>query len=82
MQLDLLSLGKFELHPTSTCLLELLAAEYLHETNISIFDISLMFICSLDALKKSSKKKKTSVKKEVVGLLNKLVTVEKGQESK
>ena len=28
---------KFELHLTSTCLLELLAAEYLRETNISIF---------------------------------------------
>ena len=28
---------KFQLHLTSTCLLELLAAEYLRETNISIF---------------------------------------------
>ena len=30
-------LQKFELHLTSTCLLELLAADYLHETNISVF---------------------------------------------
>ena len=28
---------KFVLHLTSTCLLELFAAEYLYETNISIF---------------------------------------------
>ena len=28
---------KFEFHLTSTCLLELLAADYLRETNISIF---------------------------------------------
>ena len=28
---------KFSLHIISTCLLELLASEYLHETNISIF---------------------------------------------
>ena len=34
---------KFQLHLTSTCLLELLAAEYLRETNISIFITHLLF---------------------------------------
>ena len=34
---------KFQLSLTSTCLLELLAAEYLRETNISIFISHLLF---------------------------------------
>ena len=34
---------KFQLHLTSTCLLQLLAAEYLCETNISIFISHLLF---------------------------------------
>ena len=34
---------KFQLHHTSTCLLELLAAEYLRETNISFFISHLRF---------------------------------------
>ena len=54
--------GKFELHLKLTCFLELLAAAYLRETNISVFYISVMVICSLDALKKSSKKKKMRIK--------------------
>ena len=57
---------KLYLHLTSTCLLELLAGNNLHETNISIFIISLMFTCSIDALKKSSKKKEMTIKKEIV----------------
>ena len=39
-----------------------------------------MVICSLDALKKSSKKKGTRIKKEIVD--NNLVTVKRGQEIK
>ena len=60
---------KLYLHLTSTHLLELLAGDYLHETNISIFIISLMFTCSIDTLKKSSKKKETTIKKEIVEVL-------------
>ena len=52
----LVQFGK-NLYLTSTCLLELLAAEYLHETNTSIFFISLMVICSSDALKKCLRRK-------------------------
>ena len=59
--------GKSELHLTSICLLELLAAEYLHETNISIFiSHSLMVTCSLGPLKKPSKRKEMIIKKEKV----------------
>ena len=35
---------KFYLYLTSTCLLELFAAEYLRETNISIFISHLLFL--------------------------------------
>ena len=62
----------FRLHLTSTCLLELLAAEYLRETNISIFISHLLFlylICSLDAVKKASKKKEARIKMEIVEVL-------------
>ena len=56
--------GKIELHVTSICVLELLAAEYLPETNISIFIYhSLMVTCSLDVLKKFSKRKQMRIKK-------------------
>ena len=41
-----------------------------------------MVICSLDSVKKSSKKKETGAEKKIVELLNKLMTAEKGQESK
>ena len=56
---------KFKLYLASTFLLEELFAEYLRETNISLY-LSLMFICTLAALKKSSKKKKTETKNEIV----------------
>ena len=51
---------KFYLHLplTSTYLVELLAAEYLRETNNQVY-VSFIIFCSLDALKKSSKKKET-----------------------
>ena len=71
MTLAWFRLGKFEPHLTSTCFLQLLDAKYLRETretNISIF-ILFMIICYLDALKKSSKKKETRIKKEVVDVL-------------
>ena len=53
---------KFELHLTSTCLLELLAAEYLRETNIS------SFISHLWCLEKVFEKGKRR-KKEIVEVL-------------
>ena len=53
------------LHLTS-CPLELLAAEYLRETN---FYFSFIAFCSLDALKKASKKKETRIKMEIVEVL-------------
>ena len=58
--------------------LELLAAEYLREANTSnfIYYHLLMAICSLDALKKSSKKKEMRIKK------GKIYTVERKQKSK
>ena len=56
---------KFELDFIFTCLLDLFAAEYLRETNISFFFNSFMVICSLDVLKNSSKKKETRIKKEI-----------------
>ena len=63
---------KFLLYLTSTCLLELLAAEYHCEINISIFISHLLFlylICSLDAMKKASKKKEARIKMEIVEVL-------------
>ena len=63
--------GKFQLHLTSTWFLELLAAEYLRETNVSIFYISFIVFCFLDALKKSSKKKEIKIKMETVEVLQK-----------
>ena len=55
--------------------LELLAAEYLRETNTSnfIYYHLLMAICSLDALKKSSKKKDARIKKEKIKLLQQTI---------
>ena len=52
----------------STCLLELLAAEYLRETNINFY-ISFIDFCSLDAVKKASKKKETRINMEIVEVL-------------
>ena len=60
---------KFELHLISKCIIELLAAENLCEINISIYYISLIVFCFLDALKKSSKKKEMGIEKEKVRLL-------------
>ena len=60
---------KIYLYLTSTCLLELLAADYLRETNISIFLSQLFFFCSLDAMKKASKKKEARIKMEIVEVL-------------
>ena len=51
---------------------QLLAAEYLRETDISIFISHLLFlylICSLDAMKKASKKKEARIKMEIVEVL-------------
>ena len=62
--------------------LELLAADYLRETNISnsIYHL-LMATGSLDALKKSSKKKDTRIKKvKVEALQQTIYTVERRQE--
>ena len=47
----------------------LLAAEYLRETNASIFYISFIVFYSLDAVKKASKKKETRIKMEIVKVL-------------
>ena len=44
--------------------------------------MSLMVICSLDVLKKSSKKKETRIKKEIVEMLQQVSTVESGQKIK
>ena len=67
----LLQFGEnIELHLTSTCVLELLAVEYLYETNISILIYHLLMVtCSLDTLKKSSKRKEMRIKKEKVEVL-------------
>ena len=59
--------AKFELYPISTYLLEFLVAEYLREININIY-LSLMFICTLAALKKSSKNKETVIEREMVDM--------------
>ena len=71
---------KLYFHLTSTSLLKLLAGDYLYESNISIFIISLMFTCSIDALEKSSKKKETTIKKEIVEVLQQPVYRKKGTE--
>ena len=52
---------KFQSHLTSTCLLGLLAAEYLHETNISIFYLIycvLFFRCLEKGFEEERKKNK------------------------
>ena len=54
--------------------LELLAAEYLRETNISNFIYHLLMVtCSLDALKKSSKRKEMRIKQEKVKMLQQTI---------
>ena len=54
--------------------LELLAAEYLRETNISNFIYHLLMVtCSLDALKKSSKRKEMRIKKQKVEVLEQTI---------
>ena len=45
------------------------------------FCISFMVICSLDTLKKSTKKKEARIKKEIVRCYNKLVTVERDRDN-
>ena len=63
--------------------LELLAAEYIRETNISncIYNL-LMVTCSLDALKKSWRRKDMRIKRKNLRCCNKIYTVERRQESK
>ena len=63
--------------------LELLAAEYLRETNISncIYHL-LLVICSLDGLKKSWRRKDMRIKRKNSRCYNKLITVERRQDSK
>ena len=54
--------------------LELLAAVYLCETNISKFVYHLLMVtCSIDALKNSSKRKEMRVKKEKVEVLQQII---------
>ena len=54
--------------------LELLAAEYLRQSNISNFIHHLVMVtCSLDALKKSSKRKGMRIKKEKVEVLQQTI---------
>ena len=53
---------------------ELLAAKYLRETNIWNFIYNLLMVtCSLDALKKSSKRKEMRIKKEKVEVLQQTI---------
>ena len=62
--------------------LELLATEYLRESNISNFICHLLIVTgSLDALKKSSNRKEMRVKKEKVQVLQQ-TTVERRQKIK
>ena len=61
--------------------LELLFAEYLRESNILNFIYHLLMVtCSLDALKKSSKRKEMRIKKEKVEVLQQTIysRMEKG----
>ena len=60
---------KIELHLICTCLLELFPAVFLRKIIFINFYISVIAICSLDALKKSSKKKETGTEKEMIELL-------------
>ena len=54
--------------------LELLAAEYLREANTSNFIYHLVMVtCSLDALKKSSKRKEMRIKKEKIKVLQQTI---------
>ena len=70
-----------QLHLSSTCHLELLAAKFLREINLQIFIYhSLMVTCSLDALKKSSKTKEMRIKKEKVEVLQQTIDSRKETE--
>ena len=64
-------MGNLELHLTSTYFLELLAAEYLRETNnfYTLFINGYLF----NILKKSSKKKEMRIKKEKVEVLQQTI---------
>ena len=54
--------------------LELLAAEYFWEANIANFIYNLLMVsCSLDALKKSSKRKEMRIKKEKIEVLQQTI---------
>ena len=70
MQLMLLGSaeGKFELYLISTYLFEVLVAGYIVGIKINFY-LSLMFICTLTALKKLSKKKETEIEKGMVQML-------------
>ena len=62
--------------------LELVAAEYLHETNISNFICHLFMVtCFIDALEKSSKRKEIRIKKEKVEVLQQTMYSRKETES-
>ena len=73
---------KFDLHLTSTCLLELLAAEYLCKTNISIFISHLCLLVLTCSLKKSWKKKETRIKKGIVEVLQQATISDKNCETR
>ena len=63
--------------------LELVPADYLRETNISNCMYHLLMVtCSLDALKKSWRRKDMRIKMKKSRCYNKLYTVERRQESK
>ena len=71
---------KFQLHITSSCLLELLVSEYLRETNISIF-ISHLLFSVLQMLRKILRRRKKQEKRwKQSRYYNKLVTVERDQD--
>ena len=54
--------------------------QIIRETNISIFYISFIVFCSLDALKKTLKKKETRIKMEIVKVSQPLVTAERDRD--
>ena len=63
--------------------LELLATEYLRESNISNFIYHLLIVTgSLDSLKKSSNRKEMRVKKEKVQVLQQTIYSRKEKENK
>ena len=60
---------KFELDLSSTCLLELFATEFLVKLIYQFLYLIYMVICSLDALKKTSRKKEMRRKRDIVEVL-------------